>query len=153
MKSVCGIDCRKCGLKETCKGCAETGGQPFGGKCVIAECVYKNKCKNRGVCQKNFCQLKADLLEEFNALKIKDMPKITDLNALKGSFINLEYPLPSGETVKFWDDSRIYLGNQTEKENSERCYGIVADEEHLLVCEYGENGSDAEIVIYKKRGK
>ena len=150
MKSICGLDCEKCELKETCKGCTETDGQPFGGKCVIADCFYKNECKNRGDCQKVSCKLTSKLIDEFNALNIEDMPKITNLNALKGSFINLEYPLPNGKTVKFWDDNRIYLGNQIEKKNSERCYGIVADEENLLVCEYGENGSGAEIVIYKK---
>jgi len=30
-------------------------------------------------------------------------------------------------------------------------YGLVADEDHLLVCEYGEGSSGAEIILYKKR--
>lgn len=29
--------------------------------------------------------------------------------------------------------------------------GLTADENYLLVCEYGENGADAEIVIFKRR--
>ncbi|MEG2611854.1 MAG: DUF3795 domain-containing protein, partial [Oscillospiraceae bacterium] len=97
--------------------------------------------------------LKKQLISEFNALNIGDMAEVTDLNALKGSFVNLEYSLPSGQSLKFWNDNRIYLGNQICKENSERCYGLTADENYLLVCEYGENGTNAEIIVYQKRRK
>lgn len=45
---------------------------------------------------------------------------------------------------------KSYLGNQLRKKDSDRCYGVIADEHYLLVCEYGENGADAEIVVYKK---
>lgn len=79
------------------------------------------------------------------------MEKATDLNALMDSFINLEYPLPNGQTVKFLHADKIYLGNQLHKKNSNRCYGLTADENFLLVCEYGEGGADAEIVCYKRR--
>ena len=37
------------------------------------------------------------------------------------------------------------------KPGSDRCYGLIADESFLLVCEYGENGTDAELIAYKKR--
>lgn len=97
------------------------------------------------------CKLKQQLVTEFNELGIEDMEEITDLNALYGAYINLQYTLPSGQAIKFWDDTRIYLGNQVCKKNSDRCYGLTADERYLLVCEYGENGSDAEIIVYKKR--
>ena len=79
------------------------------------------------------------------------MEKVTSLNALKGSFVNLEYTLPGGQTIKFWEDDRIYLGNQMGKKNSGRCYGLTADVHLLLVCEYGCVGSDAEIVVFKRR--
>ena len=79
------------------------------------------------------------------------MEKVTGLNALHGAYINLQYTLPGGQKIKFWDDDRIYLGNQICKKNSNRCYGLTADENYLLVCEYGDNGSDAEIIVYKKR--
>lgn len=60
--------------------------------------------------------------------------------------------LPSGGTVKFLDDNSMYLGNQVECELREgRCYGMVACSEFLLVCEYGENSADSEIVVYKRR--
>ena len=90
-------------------------------------------------------------MAEFNALSLEDMEEVTDLNALKGSFINLDLTLPSGQAVRWWEDDKIYLGNQVGKKGSTRCYGLAADERHLLVCEYGEGGSDAEIVLYKRR--
>lgn len=63
------------------------------------------------------------------------MPEVTSLNELKGSLINLEYSLPSGQTVKLWEDERTYLGNELEKLSTDHCYGLVADEHYLLVYE------------------
>ena len=74
-----------------------------------------------------------------------------DLNLLTGAYVNLEYPLSNGTTVKFLSDKDIYLGNQIERQDSERCYGVVANEDFILICEYGCNGSDPEIVLYKRR--
>lgn len=80
------------------------------------------------------------------------MPRVNDLYALNGSFVNLEYILTNGQMVKFLDDNSIYLGNQLEFEMSGgRCYGIVAGMDFLLVCTYGENGADPELVLYKRR--
>lgn len=141
--SICGINCTACELNKTCKGCTETNGRPFGGDCIVASC-YCQKGKEA------FCEFKAKLIDTFNALGIGDMEKVTDLNALRGSFVNLEYTLPGGQAVKFWDDDKIILGNQLHKRDSDRCYGIAADEKYLLVCEYGCEGSDAEIVVYKR---
>lgn len=97
------------------------------------------------------CALKAPLLAEFNDLGIPELAEVTDLNALAGSFINLPYPLPNGETVKLLEDGKIYLGAQVEKRDSGRCYGLAGDGTFLLVCEYGEGGSDPELILYKKR--
>ena len=44
MDSICGLDCSKCGLKESCGGCAATNGHPFGGSCVIAVCCDDKGC-------------------------------------------------------------------------------------------------------------
>ena len=66
-------------------------------------------------------------------------------------FTVLEYTMPSGQPVRLLQNEKIYLGYQLCKTGSDRCYGLVADENFLLVCEYGENGADAELVIYKKR--
>lgn len=144
MSTICGVECNGCGFAANCKGCMETEGRPFGGECIAAECFKKggedcfNVCKNL-------------LMEEINSLGIEDMPKVTELFQLIGSFVNLEYILPSGEKTKLLDDTKIYFGAQVEKENSDRCYGVVADNSFLLVCEYGCNGADPEIVVYKKR--
>ena len=70
---------------------------------------------------------------------------------LTGAYVNLEYSLTNGTTVKFLNDKDVYLGNQIERTDSERCYGVVADETFILVCEYGRNGADPEIVLYKRR--
>lgn len=144
MKTICGIDCSECGWKESCQGCAETNGRPFGGECVAAKC-YKAGGEN---C---FRAYKDRLLAEFNALRIADMPPVTDLSQLYGGYVNLEYTFPNGAKIKLLDDSKIYLGWQVEKQNSDRCYGLVADDDYLLVCEYGCNGADPEIIVYKKR--
>lgn len=90
------------------------------------------------------------LIEAFNALGIEDMAEVAQLHDLRGDFINLEYKFPSGQSVKIWDDEKMYYGAQICKKNSDRCYGLVADDAHLLVCEYGDGGADAEIVVFKK---
>ena len=144
MKTICGIDCSECGFKDSCKGCTETKGHPFGGDCIAAEC-YKSGGENY------FITYKRRLIKEFNALGISDMPTITTLCQLSGAYVNLEYTLPNGQKMKLLDDTKIYLGYQVEKANSDRCYGLVADNSHLLVCEYGCNGAEPEIIIYKKR--
>ena len=144
MKTICGIDCSECGFKDSCKGCTETKGHPFGGDCIAAEC-YKSGGENY------FITYKRRLIKEFNALGISDMPTITTLCQLSGAYVNLEYTLPNGEKIKLLDDTKIYLGYQVEKANSDRCYGLVADNNHLLVCEYGCTGAEPEIVVYKKR--
>ena len=147
-QSICGLDCTGCTMKDTCGGCVVTGGKPFGGDCMVTKCCSSNHC---GDFPKKVCALKQKLIAEFNALGIEDLPEVTDLYALVGGFVNLEYRLPGGQTVKFWDDKCIYLGNQLLKPGTDRCYGLTADENYLLVCEYGENGVDAQIVVFKRR--
>jgi len=97
-------------------------------------------------------EFKKQLMEEFNALNIEGLPRVESLNVLSGSFINMEYTLENGEKVKFLDDRATYLGNQYPcLFGGERCFGIAANMGFLLVCTYGENGEDPELVIYKKR--
>ena len=76
---------------------------------------------------------------------------VNDLNLLTGAYVNLAYPLANGTAVRFLNDKDIYLGNQIERQDCERCYGVVADETFILVCEYGCNGADPQIVLYKRR--
>ena len=136
--TFCGRDCCKiCSRLSACGGCEKCAGHPFGGSC-IAE-------RNR-----DFSELKQQLTEEINALGIGGLI-VNDLNLLTGEYVNLEYPLSNGTTVKFLNDKDIYLGNQIEQQDSERCYGVVADKKFILVCTYGCNGADPEIVLYKRR--
>lgn len=144
MSSLCGTNCcEECGRKQDCGGCEKCGGQPFGGSCIAAECVRRGGLDE-------FFHFKKELISECNALQIKGL-RVKNLNLLNGFFVNLGYPLANGQKVKFLKDNRVYLGNQIEIEGSERCYGIVADKGFILVCEYGCNGADPEIVLYKKR--
>ena len=99
-----------------------------------------------------FDTFKRQLMEEINALGIEGMPKVETLNALVGGYINLEYRLPNGKREKFLDDGATYLGTQLECEfGGNRCYGIAANMDFILVSTYEENGENPELVIYKKR--
>lgn len=144
MVSICGLDCcGKCHMEDVCGGCAKTDGHPFGGTCVAADCV-----KREGL--DGLKKMRETLIGEFNALGIQGL-QVKDLNLLNGSYINLEYTLANGRSVKLLEDQRVYWGNQIEIPGSGRCYGIAADDKYLLVCEYGCNGADPQIIVYKKR--
>jgi len=102
--------------------------------------------------EEKFDEFKKQLIDEINALHIEGMPNVEQLNALVGGYVNLEYRLPNGKTVKFLDDGATYLGNQLECEfGGDRCFGIVANMEFILICTYEENGENPELVLYKKR--
>ena len=100
--------------------------------------------------QTAFEALKKALITEINALGIDGLT-VDDLNLLNGAYVNLEYPLANGGTVKFLADNRVYFGNQIERPGNERCYGVVADDTMILVCEYGCMGADPVLLCYKKR--
>ena len=151
-ETICGIKCGNCTYINNCDGCKVTSGSPFGKGCVISNCCKKHDLSDCSECKADFCSLKKQLISEINSMGIPNMPEVHELYALKGSFVNLEFPLPCGEKVKFWDDDKIYLGCQLEKTvDSDSCYGICADERYILVCEYGENGSNPGIVAFIKR--
>ena len=99
-----------------------------------------------------FEQLKRQLIDEINALNIEGMPKVERLNALVGSYVDLEYRLPNGSKVRFLDESATYLGNQLESKNGgPRFFGVIANTDFILICTYEKNGIDPELIIYKKR--
>ena len=99
-----------------------------------------------------FEAFKRQLMEEINALHIEGMPRVERLNALVGSYVNLEYRLPGGMMAKFLDDGTTYLGNQLESEfGGERCFSVLANMDFILICTYGKDGTDPELVLYKKR--
>ena len=99
-----------------------------------------------------FEQFKQQLIKEINDLQIEGMPKVERLNALVGSYVNLAYPLPNGSSARFLDDSTTYLGNQLQPEyGGERCFGVLANMEFILICTYEADGKSPELVLYKKR--
>ena len=99
-----------------------------------------------------FEAFKEQLIKEINDLHIEGMPKLEKLNALVGRFVNLEYRLPSGINVKFLDDQITYLGNQLEPEfGGDRCFGVIANMDFIMVCTYEKDGKNPELVLYKKR--
>ncbi|MGM9663652.1 MAG: DUF3795 domain-containing protein [Eubacteriales bacterium] len=149
-RSICGADCNNCGYGKNngCRGCKESKGCPFGKKCFIAQYIDIYG-------ENNYNLFKEKLAGEFNELNIPGMPRIDELLPINGSFVNLAYPMPNGKAVKLLDDNGIYLGNQVGCEFNDgsfiKFFGLVAGMDFLLVCEYGENCTDPEIIIYKKR--
>lgn len=150
MKSICGANCENCGYGRNnhCKGCVDSNGCPFG-----KECFIYNYIKSGG--KEYYENFKTEIIEDFNSLNIPGMPKIKELHPINGAYVNLDYPMPNGSTVKLLDDNAIYLSNQVECEFNDgsiiKCFGLVANEAFLLVAEYGENCSNPEIVIFKRR--
>ena len=150
MSSICGAECEGCqfGINNNCKGCSETNGCPFGKQCFVAKYILTGG-------KEKYEKFKMQLIDEINNLNISSMPKIKELNPLNGVFVNLEYDLPNGKKVKFLDDGEIYLGTQVESEFNDgellRCFGVVANLDFILICEYGPNGDNPELLIYKKR--
>ena len=99
-----------------------------------------------------FERFKKQLIGEINDLHVEGMPEVRSLNALVGKYVNLEYRLPNGASVRFLDDGTTYLGTQLEPEfGGERCFGVLANLDFILVCTYAAEGADPELVLYKKR--
>ncbi len=144
MESICGTDCcTQCTKLAECGGCIKTNGHPFGETCVAAECVERG-----GMAE--LSRLKQQLIDEINALRLPHL-HVDTLYLLNGGYVNLSYPLPNKTAVPFLTQNRVYFGNQIERPDSERCYGVVCDETFLLVSEYGCNGTDPQLLLYKKR--
>lgn len=136
--------CAKCSRFAECGGCEACEGKPFGGSCVAAEQI-------RAHGYDAYLAWKQELTAELCALNIPGLTP-TELNLLNGCFVNLSYPLPNGETVKLLRDDRVYLGNQLECPGNDRCLGVVADDQIIVVCSYGAMGADPKLLLYKTRG-
>ena len=145
MDTICGAKCDHCSFQGQCRGCGATCGSPFGGKCAAAEYIKANG-------REKYAGFKAALLREVNSLlKACLLPEAAALHELPGFFVNLAYPLPGGESVKFLEDKNIYLGAQVDPGEGGRCVGAVADQGFILLCSYGEGGADPELIAYRKR--
>ena len=148
----CGMNLEECNIsKETngdfneeyCKWCYSDGNFTLD--------FWKQYIKIGGI--EKFEEFKNQIINEFNSiLGIEGLPKIENLNVLSGSFINLGYILPNGNVVKFLDDKASYLGSELECEfGGDRCFGIAANMDFLLICTYEKDGKNPELVMYKKR--
>ena len=150
--------CKCCGMKledsnisketngdfneEYCKWCYSDGDYTLD--------FWKQYIKIGGI--EKFDEFKKQLIDEFNVLlEIEGLPKVEKLNVLSGSFINLEYRLSNGNKIKFFNDKASYLGSQLELEGLDRCIGIAANMEFLLISSYEADGKNPELVVYKKR--
>lgn len=149
--TICGADCESCRLKSMCGGCRLTFGRPFGGACPLAECCKGHGSESCEDCPDGKCTYKEKLMDEINALHIKDLPEITELFAIAGAFVNVKFDLPNGQSIKLLEDDAIYLGTQVEKPGTKLRFGIAASNKNILVCEYAEGGAFPEIVLYKRR--
>ena len=69
-------------------------------KDMLPKLNYWKQYKNLDGAER-FEEFKQQLINEFNDLHIEGMPKVEKLNALVGGYVNLEYRLPNGKTVKF----------------------------------------------------
>ena len=144
MLSICGVECcNDCDRMKDCGGCVKTDGHPLGGTCIAAECIKRGGFEE-------FKKLKKTLIEEFNALEIQGL-QVNDLNLLNGFCINREHRLPNRQSIKLFDDACVYWGNQIEIPDSDRFYGVAADDKYLLVCESGRSSTESQIVAYIRR--
>ena len=150
MTSICGADCENCGFGKNkgCRGCHVANGCPFGKKCFVADYI-----KLGGM--DAYSRFVNQLISEINAFDIPGMPKINELFPINGQFVNLIYTFPNGKKEKILDDGGIYLANRVECEYNDgtfaRFFGVAADTDFIAVSEYGPNGADPELILYKKR--
>ena len=129
--------------EEYCKWCYADGTYTYNDMDELIDVCVKNMVNE---------EFKKQLINEINDLHINGLPRVDKLNALVGKYVNLEYTLPNGQKVKFLDDQKTYLGNQLESEfGGDRCFGILAGMDFILVCTYEKNGENPELLIYKKR--
>lgn len=146
-KSICGANCKECPSKATCRGCAATNGCPFGKQCSIAKYILTHGMEK-------YTDFKKSLIDEINAVDIPGKDEVTELYPLVGHFVNLEYPLPNGGKVKFLKDDEMYLGTQIENsldKSKNTCFGAIAHKDFVLLCKYGENCANPELIFYGKR--
>ena len=142
MSSICGVNCDECKIKDKCKCCIETNGHPWGENCALAEFCYdkKENTKERIIAYKN------ELIEEINNLNLDFILKIEELYPLNGIFVNIEYELHNGEKIRLLKDNNIYLWTQLPKADNSGYYGIIADNDYILVGKYDNNYQNANII-------
>ena len=133
------FDCCRCEEYSNCGGCHK--------RCSSSFCLADRLIQQGGI--EAFREFERKAIDLVNGLGIKGL-EAQCLNLVPASYVNLEYGLENGEKVRFLRDGEVVLGQQIERKDNERCFGVVVTLSHLLVCEYGCGGSDPEILIYRK---
>ena len=101
MRAYCGADCARCPSRGKCRGCRETGGSPFGGRCVAAEYV---KVGGPEACRR----FRETLPDEINALLTAEgLERVDGLFELVGAQVDLSYPMPSGGKVRLMNGKNV----------------------------------------------
>ncbi len=90
------------------------------------------------------------LLQEIHNLGIAELKAVQSLNLLDGSYLNLECEWPNGKTGRILDDAQKYYACQVEIPGCEKCCGVVANAHMIAVYRYGCNGTDAELILWKR---
>lgn len=142
MCTYCEADCSVCAFNDKCGGCTETYGSPFGGSCIAAEYI-----KAGG--HDAYMEFKSMLKDEINTALDTLGLHLTD--ELAGSLVNLEYRLLNGLKMRLLNDEDIYLGSQIEFADMGIRYGVVADAGFIMISSFSVDGSEAELVLYRKR--
>lgn len=91
------------------------------------------------------------MINEINDLNLDFIAQIEELYPLNGRFVNLEYEFKNGEKIKLLNDSNVYLGTQISKKDNSGYYGVISDNDYILVSEYDNNYQNAKIIVYKRR--
>lgn len=143
MQSIDALECcGHCPYYKQCTGCISCEGHPLGIECIASKYINQHGMEA-------YHKWKQTLIQKIKSLDITGL-NLNELHLLHGFYVNLAYPIPSGQSVKLLDDHKVYLGNQIEIERSDRCYGVVCDDRYLLICEYGCNGTDPELILFQK---
>lgn len=89
MGTICGANCDECRGRDECRGCAETCGSPFGGRCIAAEYI---KAGGRAA----YDEFRRQLLDEINSLlEAEGLPHALALYELPDSMSISSIPLPA----------------------------------------------------------
>lgn len=132
--------CEKCSLKNSCFAKGE-----FVGSCIAEK--YLSMGGN-----KYYSEFKSKLVSEINFyLKAEKIPEISELFEIPGEYINLKYPLESGEKTAFLRNDTVFFGNRIEFADLGVCFGAESFAGFILICSCGRDGSDPELILYKRR--
>lgn len=99
---------------------------------------------------------KSNKLEEKNKIKdkvigllkeldISELKNVDDMYELEGAYVNIESELPDGSRGKILDNLKTYLCCQIAINDTE-CYGVVSDEEIIVIYKYKNDESESKIV-------